>query len=249
MKKRLILGDLHGRLDNYVRIYSHENPDEVICLGDYVDSFDVSLAKQEYATKELFRLKQEHEAKLKGKFIILLGNHDFHYLYGYPQLEKYSGFSWTTFRWAHPFFTEAIKNKTMQAIFVDYKNKMIYSHAGITNTWINDWELKIFDINDELKPENTLDCFKFTYADYDPYGNSKYASPIWIRPAALLEDMYKDDEGFVWTQFVGHTETKTIEVTEDNKLWCCDSIGHNYYVLQYLDDENKLIETQIVHLP
>lgn len=243
--RRLILGDLHGHWKNFLDIYKKENPDEVICLGDYVDSFDVSHAEQEYVVKELFKLKDKHEFNHEGKFILLIGNHDFHYLYGYPQLEKYSGFSWSTFRWANSFFNNALNEKKIQTIFVDYKNKIIYSHAGISNTWINDWGLELYDINDQMNPKETLDCFRFSYTDYDPYGDSKYNGPLWIRPNSLINDMYHDKDDEVWTQIVGHTETKEIKIYNDNKLYLCDTINSGKYIIQELNDNKIIINTEI----
>ena len=248
MKKRLVLGDMHGLWETYLEIYDKENPDEVICLGDYVDSFTVGKAKQEYGVKELFALKRRHESAFKGRFIILLGNHDFHYLYGYPTLEKYSGFNWTVFRWAHPWFNNAMKEKLISIIYADYKNKIVYSHAGITNTWINDWNLKIYDINDKLNATDTLDFLKIRYDHYDAYGENEYNSPIWVRPTSLFNDMFIDDNKEKWTQIVGHTGTEKISISPDEKLFLCDTIPHKEYLMQYLDDEGKIINYEIHRL-
>ena len=247
MKKRLILGDMHGLWDNYLEIYNYENPDEVICLGDYLDSFTVSHARQEYGVKELFHLQASHHLKNKGKFIILLGNHDFHYLYGYPSIEKYSGFSYHTLSWACLYLNEMLKQKRIKAVYIDYKNKIIYSHAGISNTWINEWNLKLYDINDLLDNQK-MDPFMFTHKEYDPYGDSIYSSCLWIRPSSLHSDMYKDENGEIWKQIVGHTPIKSIENTEDLKLFVCDAIPYKYYLLHYFDDNDNFVKEEICHL-
>ena len=39
--KRIVIGDPHGRWGYIKQIYDKEQPDEVIILGDYFDSFDV----------------------------------------------------------------------------------------------------------------------------------------------------------------------------------------------------------------
>ena len=40
--KRIVIGDPHGRWRSVKKIYDYEQPDEVIILGDYFDSFNIS---------------------------------------------------------------------------------------------------------------------------------------------------------------------------------------------------------------
>ena len=242
LKKRIILGDMHGLIDVYQKIYNKEQPDDVICLGDYVDSFDVDVKYQEYNMKCLVEMKKNHD---KGEFIILLGNHDFHYLYGYPQYERYSGFSWTTFQWAHKYFTELVDQRIIQLIYKDDVNKILYSHAGITNTWLNDWTIHIDELNDILQRnrfnESQILCFS-DEKPYNSYGDNVHQSCIWIREKSLMSDMYKDKDGFVWNQIVGHTPGYKVRTLND-KLKICDALGKNTseYLIQLYDDETKEI--------
>ena len=242
IKKRLILGDMHGLINVYQQIYEKENPDDVICLGDYVDSFDVDVKYQEYNMKCLVEMKKNHD---KGEFIILLGNHDFHYLYGYPQYERYSGFSYTTFQWAHKYFTELVDNRTIQLIYKDDVNKILYSHAGITNTWLNDWTIQIDELNDILQRNRFNEVQILCFSDekpYNSYGDNVHQSCIWVREKSFLSDMYKDKDGLVWKQIVGHTPGYTIRKLNDNFI-ICDSIGLNSseYLVQFYDDTTKKI--------
>ena len=242
LKKRLILGDMHGLIDVYQKIYKKENPDDVICLGDYVDSFDVDVKYQEYNMKCLEEMKNNHN---KGEFIILLGNHDFHYLYGYPQYERYSGFSYTTFQWAHKYFTELVDNKTIQLIYKDDVNKTLYSHAGITNTWLNDWTIHIDELNDILFRNrfNEVQILCFSHEQpYNSYGDNVHQSCIWVRENSLMSDMYKDKNGLIWRQIVGHTPGYNIRTLNDN-LIICDALGKksSEYLIQLYDDETKEI--------
>ena len=248
MKKRLILGDMHGLIDVYQKIYKKENPDEVICLGDYVDSFDVDVKYQEQNMKYLVEMKDNHT---KGNFIILLGNHDFQYLYGYPQYERYSGFSWTTFHWAHEYFNKLVNEKKIQIIYIDNINKTIFSHAGICNTWFNDWQFKsLEDINNLFTEEvgGNLEPLKFALGeDFNPYGDSVWNGCTWIREKSLLSDMYKDQDEYVWNQIVGHTPSNKVRVLNDGKLIIADAIGkkHSEYIIQTLSDDNILISMDI----
>ena len=86
MRKRLVLGDMHGRYEVVHKIYDFEQPDDVIMLGDYVDSHEfISDEDQHEAMKKLCRIRFIHEHTGKGKFIMLMGNHDFHYYYANTQ--------------------------------------------------------------------------------------------------------------------------------------------------------------------
>lgn len=62
-------------------------------------------------------------------------------------------------------------------------NKTIYSHAGVSMNWFNQW-IKSGSLTDI----NTIEteAFKFTYRNGgDYYGSSSWNSPLWIRPEGL----------------------------------------------------------------
>ena len=46
MIKRIIIGDPHGRWVSFKNIYDKEQPNEVIVLGDYFDSFNIDAYAQ-----------------------------------------------------------------------------------------------------------------------------------------------------------------------------------------------------------
>ena len=62
--KRIVLGDTHGRYDVIEEIYNIENPDEVILLGDYCDSYinDTSVVVESY--KKIRKLQKEHQSEI-----------------------------------------------------------------------------------------------------------------------------------------------------------------------------------------
>lgn len=205
--KRLIFGDFHGHFDSLNQIYQDEKPFSVIHLGDYFDSFHGTVDGMKEAFTNLLSLRKEHLSDTKnGDFTLLLGNHDYHYLqYG---LEQYSGYNKGYDLWAHQQLQECWDNKIIKLVEFDYTSKTLYSHGGVTNTWLK--ENRMDGI--ELQYLNDVNLFnlRFTYAGGgDWYGDSIYSSPIWVRPNALLSDMYKDEEGIKWTQIVGHTHSTT----------------------------------------
>ena len=52
MKRTLVLGDTHG-LSLWKQIVKQENPDRVIFIGDYFDSFDIPGVDQIHNFKEI----------------------------------------------------------------------------------------------------------------------------------------------------------------------------------------------------
>lgn len=248
MKRRVVIGDIHGRWELFNTIYNRENPDIVICLGDYLDSFDISSNEQYECLNKLISIRNEHE-QIHGNdtFIMLMGNHDYHYIY---DTEQYSGKSQETKVLCKPILHKMIDEHILKRCFVDHVNKTIYSHAGVSNTWMNDWKVNSLDEINTIQ----LDSFIFTYGDsFSPYGDTKYASPIWIRPWSLGHDMWKDENDEIWRQVVGHTECKDgivdfniVKFTnhiEHIPLILCDAITKQYMV-EHLDYNGNIIDVE-----
>lgn len=257
--KRLIIGDIHGHWDAFKSIYDLENADEVIILGDYFDNFHGSDESIKECFLDLSYLQKQHNAEKSGKFIMLIGNHDYHYMHWY---EKYSGYRSSYAPWAKIQLTELENEKLIQYVYIDNTNKIIYSHAGVSNSWLK--ENAKFDICDKnLEYINKMNptAFKFTYkGGGDCYGNSFYSSPIWIRPEALKLDLYKGDDEVVWTQIVGHTHYNNPQLYKGKHQICntqedIDKNNPNLYILdcmpnaylvQMIDDKTNIIEQNII---
>ena len=71
MKKRIVIGDPHGRWEFVKQIYDKEQPDKVIILGDYFDSFKIDAYAQRECYDHIIELRNEHINKGKGDFIML----------------------------------------------------------------------------------------------------------------------------------------------------------------------------------
>ena len=72
--KTVAIGDVHGR-SLWKLIVNQENPDRVIFIGDYFDSFDIKTEEQINNFLDIIEYK-----KSSGKEVIMLiGNHDYHY--------------------------------------------------------------------------------------------------------------------------------------------------------------------------
>ena len=203
--KIIAIGDIHGR-EHWKPIISEylPNVDKVVFTGDYLDSFTVPRKIQFQVFKELIALKLENPEKI----ILLLGNHDYHYLpYTYC---KYSGYS-SDFKFKCRDIYREYSN-LFQICYI-YKN-VIFSHAGISQTWFTDFVNPYYDTLEESI--NRLFFTKPGVFDFrvgpnnDIFGDNIYQTPLWIRPKSLIADKL---DGY--TQVVGHTEYTAIWKTED----------------------------------
>lgn len=258
-RKRLVIGDIHGHIEPFKTIYESEDPDDVIILGDYFDNFNGTDAEIIDCFKEILKMQKAHK---KGEFIMLIGNHDFQYIY---LTETYSGKRKSYEISVSMMLDKCIEKHQMQYVYVDRINKTVYSHAGITNNWIS--ENRIF--TDDLNDLNDLDPRKyaFTYRGGDSgYGDGPYASPIWVRPSTLENDMYIDMCRSKWTQIVGHTHYDKAKIVFDDGtfikgchvwnnidpynqinapiLYVMDSLP-NYYMVEEIATDGEIMKREV----
>lgn len=227
MSKILVLGDTHGR-PFWKEIIEKENPDKIIFLGDYVSTHEGISAEQQLSNLEEILTYKENNP---DKVILLRGNHDTQHLgYYWAECSGWDGQVWSVM--SQPEFKERFLNLT-QWIYIDEELRVVFSHAGISQVWMDDNNIKdIHDIND-LEPS---EVFGFTPdSPWDMYGDSKTQPPTWIRPQALCKC---NVEG--WDQVVGHTPVRTIinvgkSAKGKQNIWLCDALG----VKQYLVIDNN----------
>ena len=236
--KRIIIGDPHGRWNFVKQIYDKELPDEVVILGDYFDSFKIDVYTQRESYENIINLRKEHLKMHNGRFIMLIGNHDFHYMD--EKFGRCSGWNALSASVASYPLCRDWDAEILKFIFVDEINKTIYSHAGVSMNWFNSW-IKSKSLGDI----NTIEtkAFSFTFKDGgDYFGSSSYNSPLWIRPEGLKECPYKDKEGIVWSQVFGHTEPETPMHWKYNNahFYGIDCI-YKHYLIEELDNNGILI--------
>ena len=228
MGKILVLGDIHGRTC-WADIIEKENPDKVIFLGDYVSTHEnISSDQQCSNLEDILNYKEANPDKI----ILLRGNHDLGEL-GYSWAEC-SGHSRSVSR-----YMISIKDRFLtdtQWIYVE--DNIIFSHAGISKTWFNNFAFEDINLLNNCKPSEK---FGFTPNNfYDYCGNSITQPCVWIRPQALVKDAL---DGYI--QVVGHTPVKNICNTktlnsEFPEIWLCDNLPKEYLVIE----DNKFIIKQ-----
>ena len=235
--KRIVIGDPHGRWNFVKQIYDKEQPEEVIILGDYFDSFDIDIYAQKECYENIIELRKEHLKKYHRGFVMLIGNHDIHYMD--ENFGKCSGWNALSASVAGYPLCRDWDKEILQMCYIDEVNKTIYSHAGVSMNWFNSHCTSLGNIN-------TLEtkAFVFTYqGGGDIYGSSTYNSPLWLRPEGLKESMYVDKDGVVWNQIFGHTEPCSPLHWESNNadFYCIDCI-YKHYLIEELDDNYKVIK-------
>jgi hypothetical protein len=224
--KTLLLGDTHGR-PYWKDIIKKETPDRVIFIGDYFDSFNIPAVSQIQNFKDIIEFKENTHIEV----VMLIGNHDHHYLSD----ETYSGFQ-SAAKWD----IQDLLTKNMNHLQVGYSfDDILCTHAGVSPVWMdevfgwNGWSSNnlVQLINDlyKYKPRS----FNFSHGGYDPYGNHPSQGPMWIRPAALMKSN-KGDNGLKkrFIQVVGHTQVTNIfdSVTAHEK-----SMGSRYLLIDALE--------------
>ena len=220
--KTLLIGDIHGR-NIWKDIILKEAPNRIIFIGDYFDSFDISVVEQLHNFKEIIEYKEASDKEV----ILLIGNHDFHY---YPGGEQYSGYR----AGSAPVIRQLLEENNHHLQMCYQFDNILCSHAGIGYNWLmeqnryEDGNISEF-VNAVWKHHPRY----FMFNGIDPYGNSKTQTPIWIRPPALMsgnKDTFLKKE---YIQIVGHTQVNTID------MWA--ATGGKYYFIDALDSGEYLI--------
>ena len=229
--KKLVIGDIHGR-SIYRDIIEKESPDQVIFLGDFASSHhNISPEKQIEEFDWVINYKQQHP-----NTIILRGNHDteamgYYWAECYPKAYGYD-------MWAE---RKQIWLDNTQWVYIDEDLKTIFSHAGVSQIWMDNSRIKsVYEINN-LEPS---ELFGFTPESlFDNFGNSVTQPPTWIRPQSLCKCNVRE-----WDQVVGHTQVTTDiinirKATKKNRnIWLCDALDMSKYLII---DDNEFIPSEL----
>ena len=228
MSKYNFIGDLHG-LDINNHILKLLSKDEyVILVGDYFDSFNITIDDQIKVFSQLLSIKKIFPDNL----ILLLGNHDIQYI---DSRVKCSGYSQST------------KFQIYQTLLDNFENfdisfqvdNIICSHAGISKSFLSYIETyfkeETYRFYDIVKDLNISEFLNFIWK-YEPKHrhifykdrilNHDVSSPIWIRPKELLSDVIANH-----IQIVGHTHSPYYT---SNNIHFIDCLSYNNY-LSYND--------------
>lgn len=226
--KTILIGDIHGR-SIWKSIVETEKPDRVVFIGDYFDSFNISGLQQLRNFEDIV----EYQKTADIEVVMLIGNHDYHYL---QSAEHYSGYQPAM----HHQFNEALKKNADNMQIAYQFDDVVCSHAGLSSLWLdNRFGEGQWSVDTMVEQVNELFKYKplmFFFDGFDAYGNSKTQGPLWIRPAALMA-VNKDTLRKKIIQVVGHTQVKGIL---DSYVASQKSMGGRYYLIDALDDEGYM---------
>lgn len=237
----IFIADIHSR-DIWKKIIEKETFDLVIFGGDYVSTHERNISEEDQINnlKEILNYKEENSDTV----ILLRGNHDLQHL-GYDWAEC-SGLFPEVQDWMSE--TGNMKRFLKDTQWVYVYNNIVFSHAGISNTWLDSIRLKDkSDLNNinKLKPTKNFGFLPDSPWDYS--GNSITQSCVWIRPQALMKNALVG-----YTQVVGHTPVAKIvntkEYNKDTDIWLCDALPYEYLVIDGDTIESKYVDKPVIGL-
>ena len=228
--KTVVIGDIHGR-SVWKLIVNMKNPDRVIFIGDYFDSFDIKGTEQLDNFLDIIEYK-----KTSGKEVILLiGNHDHHY---YPEIGD------TGTAGYQPMLSYQISpviDANREHLQIAYQmDEFLFTHAGVSSEFmdhtfgVGGWKVEtiVDDLNEMFKYRPLV----FGFNGLEPYGNDTYQTPLWIRPRSLMK-ANKNTLRNRFIQIVGHTHQNQMDIKGK-------STGGRYYVIDTLGSTGEYLVIQ-----
>lgn len=221
-KKTIAIGDIHGRT-NWKKIVEEHPDDRIVFLGDYCDPYEPMRNFNVLSNLlDIIELK----TRRKDDIILLLGNHDMHYLYdSFPVGTRYN-----------QGIAELIKCLFEESReyfqFAYQEGNTLYTHAGVSNLW---WT-KYFkgntgddapSIAEQLNNPTDEQLKAMFMIGRQRGGDHERSGIFW----ADIRETYNDPlQGVL--QIVGHTRVKKILTTtpsEDTSITYCDCLSLDEY--------------------
>lgn len=236
----IIIPDVHGRNFWKEAVKERKPRETVVFLGDYLDPYSYEWESGqdtdlEYPTapekafdiwKEVwtnFNEIIEYKKKNPSTTILLLGNHDVHYIYSYGGGSRYDYFH------SRQIGNKFNENKNLFQLAYEKKigrKRFIFSHAGIHKLWIEDW------FGDVVTKKNVVDYLNNAYLtedvtleraldQYSVYrgGFESYGSMVW---ADMREWYGAKESAYGDVQIFGHTQLKGTPVNFNDAFYNLD---------------------------
>lgn len=192
--KILVIGDIHGYSSWKSMIKGDE--DLVVFIGDYFDNKEGPNGGEQIQNfLEILKLKTQN---LK-KFVLLMGNHEYHYLNGI--CDRYSGYQNNP--GINIVVNEAFDSGLLQWAYG--VESYLFTHAGLTHRWAElhlslDAEPTCEEIAEQINSANI-----HAFEAVDEYGFEIKSSPIWVRPKSMILDGFSKVH-----HIVGHTHQEKV---------------------------------------
>jgi hypothetical protein len=227
----MFIGDIHG-ISEWEEIVKNSLKQfyEIVFLGDYVDSFYIKAGEQLYNLNNICTFARKN----KKQVTLLLGNHDYAYVYNHPGISGHQHLH------AHEFKKLFEDNLHLFKMAWGYKNPdtnkyTLATHAGLTTTFWNNFlvpetkeggfvhkitEGKDIPIHDVI---NYLQDKQIMWKVGKARGGVGTPGILWADYTEVLEDRL---EGI--NQIFGHTPQPSVRVDQFNgdMVACIDSWGN-----------------------
>ena len=217
----IIIPDIHGR-DFWRWTVSHcKEEDSVIFLGDYLDPYENEWIYWSDAYKgllDIIELKRTNPEKV----VLLLGNHDLHYLFPNLRGSRYNEYQAEKIRKT---FLDNMDCFQMAAECKISGQRYLFTHAGINKMWVEKYD-DLFGPAEMVTAE-TFNRLMFKETFVEALGD--VSSLRWGRDRAGSM-VWADVEEFEWSgarlpnmiQLFGHTLQDNGPRVIDNSMYCRD---------------------------
>ena len=160
----IIIPDIHGR-NFWKEAVAGREEDIIVFLGDYLDPYpddfpDKTADEIWEQTWNNFNGIIEFKKKHPSNVVLLLGNHDLHYIY--PKMDDSSRYDYERAAQIKEKFNE---NKDIFLLAYERTingKRFIFSHAGIHKLWTADW------FGSSVTDKNVVDYMNNEYLANDP---------------------------------------------------------------------------------
>lgn len=217
----IIVPDVHGRDFWRWTVTHRKEEDSVIFLGDYLDPYEdewIYWSDAYQGLLDIIALKRENPEKV----VLLLGNHDLHYLFPNLRGSRYNEYQAEKIRKT---FMDNLDCFQMAAECEIDGQRYLFTHAGVNKVWAEKYA-GLFGPVEKITAEtfNRLmfkDEFVGALGDISSFrwGRDSAGSMVWA-----------DVEEFEWSesriskviQIFGHTLQDIAPRVIDNAIYCLD---------------------------
>lgn len=209
MSKILIVPDVHGRSFWHRAEELVNDVDKIVFLGDYLDPYGYEGITFDMALEEFEKIL-EFKDKYNDKVVLLIGNHDCHYIS--TSFMDCSRLNYSKRQDIHELYMKHIDKFNL----VWECDKWLFSHAGVHQEWMELCQFTIDDLKDfkTFREENfpSLACLSFYRGGWNTVG-----SCVW----ADLRESLKHELLPEFHHIVGHTQLEA-NPYRDKNITCVD---------------------------